>query len=203
MSAVPSTGPLRLIVVPFKTKSPPIPTKVQLADITKLPFIVNDDIPETEYDKIIDSGDIDHGIISSLAILYIIDLMYQKYNPKREDRDVYVPSTNINVNQKYFEGDVVSACTAIYIHNLPKRSFVNSKINRSKAPVAFLLKLSDCLQDWERPSKINPTGFSATKFDIKIDNDQLIFQADIPDDKKKQIKDEISSSLVAPDVQIC
>ena len=156
-----------------------------------------------EYDKIIDSGNIDHGIISSLAILYVIDLMYQKYNPKREYKDVYVPDTNIIVNQEYFERDVVSACTAIYIHNLPKRSFVNSKIDRSKAPVAFLLKLSDCLQDWERPSKTTPTGFSATKFDIKIDNDQLIFHADIPDDKKNKIEDEISSSLIAPDVQIC
>ena len=156
-----------------------------------------------EYNQMVDSGDICHGMISSLAILYIIDLMYQKYNPKRKYSDIYAVMSNINWNQTYFERDVVSACSAIYIHNLPNRCFADAKIDRSKAPVAFLLKLSDSLQEWERPSLINPKGFSATYFDIKIDNDQLIFHADISDDKKRKIKDEISSSLIAPDVQIC
>ena len=149
------------------------------------------------------SGDICHGMISSLAILYVIDLMYQKYNPKRKYSDIYGVRSNINWNQTYFERDVISACSAIYIHNLPNRCFADAKIDCSKAPVAFLLKLSDCLQEWERPSLTNPKGFSAAQFDIKIDNDQLIFHADISDDKKKKIKDEISSSLVAQDVQIC
>lgn len=157
-----------------------------------------------EYNKIIDCGEICHGIISSLAVLYVIDLMYQKYNPKREYRDIYVRrGGNINFNQRYFEKDVVSACAAIYIHNLPNRCFADAKIDRSEAPVAFLLKLSDYLQEWERPSLRNSTGFSATQFDIKIGNGQLIFLAHIPDDKKEKIKNKISSSLVARDVQIC
>jgi len=156
-----------------------------------------------EYNQMVDSGDICHGMVSSLVILYVIDLMYQKYNPKRKYSDISAVMSNINWNQTYFERDVVSACSAIYIHNLPNRCFADAKIDRSKAPVAFLLKLSDYLQEWERPSLINPKGFSATYFDIKIDNDQLIFHADISDDKKRKIKDEISSSLVTPDVQIC
>ncbi len=156
-----------------------------------------------EFGRMIDSGDICHGMISSLAVLYVIDLMYQKNNPKRKYSDIYAVSSNINWNQIYFDRDIISACSAIYIHNLPSRCFCDAKIDRSTAPVAFLLKLSDCLQEWERPSLNNPTGFSAIQFDIKIDDDQLIFRADIPDDKKKKIKDEISSSLVAPDVQIC
>lgn len=156
-----------------------------------------------EYNQMITSGDICHGMISSLAILYVIDLMYQKYNPKRKYSGPYAESSNINWDQTYFESDVVSACSAIYIHNLPNKCFADAKINCSKAPVAFLLKLSDCLQEWERPSLKNLNGFLATQFDIKIDNDQLIFYADIPACKKKKIKDEISSSLVAQDVQIC
>lgn len=158
---------------------------------------------QKEYNQMINSGEICHGIISSLAVLYVIDLMYQKYNPKRKYSDIYAMSSNINWNQTYFERDVISACSAIYTHNLPNRCFTNAKIDRSKAPVAFLLKLSDCLQEWERPSSTNPTGFSAAKFDIKIDNHQLIFYANISDDNKKKIKDEISSFMVAQDVQIC
>lgn len=156
-----------------------------------------------EYNRIIDSGEICHGIISSLAILYVIDLMYQKYNPKREYVDIYAINTNINWNQTYFERDVISACSAIYIHNLPSRCFVNAKIDRSKAPVAFLLKLSDCLQEWERPSLMNPTGFSPTQFDIGIDNGQLILHADVPVDRKDKIREEISLCLASPDLQIC
>lgn len=157
------------------------------------------DIKE-EYHQMIGSGNVCHGIISSLSILYVIDLMYQKYNPERKYKDIY-RSDNTNWNQKCFERDIISACSAIYIHNLPKRCFDSAKIDRLKAPVAFLLRLSDCLQDWERPSK-NSNGYSATKFDVKIDNKQLILQTDIPNIRKKKIKDDISSSLIAPDVLI-
>lgn len=140
-------------------------------------------------------------MISSLTILYIIDLMYQKYNPKRQYRDIYLD--RVNWNQTYFESDVIPACSAIYIHNLPKRCFSIKKIDRSKASIAFLLKLSDCLQEWERPCKGNKTGFPSCKFDIRIDNNILIFYADIPDNIKDKIKGEISSYLITPDVKIC
>ncbi|QUH22518.1 hypothetical protein HYG87_01425 [Methanobacterium alkalithermotolerans] len=156
---------------------------------------------EDEYNQMIKSGDICHGMISSLTLLYVIDLMYQKYNPERKYSDTYGISEKINWNQTYFESDVVSACSAIYIHNLPERCFENAKIDRSKAPVAFLLKLSDCLQDWERP-KHDFDGFPGTVFDINLNNDQLILHADISDERKEKIKDEILSSLVAHDVRI-
>lgn len=151
---------------------------------------------------IVESGNVDHGIMSSLSILYLIDIMYQRINRKREYRDICVPGTGINFNQRYFEEDVVSACAAIYIHNLPKGYFTHTRIDRTKAPLAFLLKLSDCLQEWERPSKTNHDGFLASSFDIKIDGKKLVFQADIPDEKKKRMKDQVSSILVAPDVEI-
>jgi len=155
-----------------------------------------------EYNKMINSGTVCHGMISSLTILYVIDLLYQKYNPTREDKDNDETNGNINWNQKYFDRDVISACSAIYIHNLPKECFVDAKIDRSKAPVAFLLKLSDCLQEWERPSKDDPEGFSATNFDINIDNGNLIFHVNMSEDEKKDFKDKISLYLVAEDVLI-
>jgi hypothetical protein len=160
-----------------------------------------------EYDSMIDSGETCHGIISSLAVLRVIDCLYRKYNRRREYIDCYAPPSMdpgriISFNQKYFERDIVSACTAIYIHNLPNKCFVNTKIDRSKAPVAFLLKLSDCLQEWERPSFEDPTGLSATQFDIKIDDGELVIQADILDDRKKKIESNLSSTLIAPDIHI-
>lgn len=156
-----------------------------------------------EYEKMNNSGNICHGIISSLYTLHVIDLMYEKNNPKREHSDIFSDIfPNVSFNQKYFERDIVSACSAIYIHNLPKRCFSNAKIDRFKAPIAFLLKLSDCLQEWERPSKEKRKGYESTKFDIGIDNNKLIFCADIPYNKRDKIKDKISSSLIALDVEI-
>lgn len=156
-----------------------------------------------EYNQMIDSGIICHGIISALAILYVTDLMYQKHNPVRNHIDIYSDKPHVNWNQIYFENDVISACTAIYIHNLPDRCFCNSKIDRLKAPLAFLLKLSDILQEWERPSADNPGGLESIKFDIEVSNDKLlIFHIDLSDEKGREIKNKISSFLVASDVQI-
>ncbi len=154
-----------------------------------------------EYDRMINSGNICHGMISSLALLYLIDLMYHKCNPRRKYSEVYV--NGADWNQTYFEKDVVSACSAIYIHNLPERCFINAKIDRLKTPVAFLLKLSDCLQTWERPNWNNKKGFSATLFDIEINNSVVIFRAEIPEDEKNKIKANITSCLIASDIQIC
>ncbi|MFC2138756.1 hypothetical protein ACFLTE_11325, partial [Bacteroidota bacterium] len=36
-------------------------------------------------------------------------------------------------------------------------------------PLPYLLKLTDILQEWERPSEINITGFSNEDFNIVID----------------------------------
>lgn len=155
-----------------------------------------------EYDRMIESGEICHGIMSSLIVLYVIALMYHKYNPKREYKDIHLDGTNINWNQTYFDRDIVSACSAIYIHNLPSRCFNKAKIDPKKAPIAFLLKLSDCLQEWERPSFASQTGYPASQFDIKIDKGQLVFYNELQKDKKEEIKETISSTLIATDVQI-
>jgi hypothetical protein len=149
-----------------------------------------------EYEDKMTSSEICHGMISSLAVLYVIDLMYQKYNPGREYKDIYAVSNNINWNQICFDRDIITACSAIYIHNLPLRCFRNAKIDVTKAPLAFLLKLADCLQEWERPSQKNQDGLSATLFDICTKNGELIFSADIQERTRNNIKREISFCLV-------
>ena len=58
----------------------------------------------------------------------------------------------------------------------PEDCFIDARIDPEKAPLAFLLKLSDSLQDWERPSKINSTGLSANLFNIEIRNNKLIYR---------------------------
>ena len=110
-----------------------------------------------EYQKM-QNGRPCHGMYSALAALLVLDMMYQINNPSRAYRDIRAVEPYISWNQKYFDGPIVNACSAIFLHNLPGSKFSLQKINRQVAPTAFLLKLCDSLQEWERPSKNNPTG---------------------------------------------
>lgn len=155
-----------------------------------------------EYSRMQRSDKVCHGIISSLALLNVIDTMYQHFNPERQYKTFYSPGSNIDWNQKYFEEDIVPACSAIFIHNLPLRCFKISKIDPFKAPLPFLLKLCDCLQDWERPSYERQTGLPADLFDIQIRNNNILFYADVPNEEKDKIKDSVYNYLETQSVQI-
>jgi hypothetical protein len=148
----------------------------------------------------IDSGRICHGIISALSVLYVIDLMYHKYNPRRTYSDIYEPH-NINWNQTYFENDIVSACAAIFVHNLPSRCFQTALLDRTIAPLPYLLRLSDCMQDWDRPSANNPNGFQEREYSIDMINRTLVLSVNDPD-RRDKIAQEIRESIMATDIEI-
>lgn len=139
------------------------------------------------YDSYIKDGKICHGMISALCVLHIIDLLYQKNNPHRETLKYS------GWSQEYFDNDVVPACAAIFIHNLPAQYFRDAKISLKRSPIAYLLKLSDCLQDWERPSKNNRNGFSSSLYDIEINNNKLLFSA--PPERKNKIANEVEGCI--------
>jgi len=126
-----------------------------------------------------------HGIISSLSVLYMIDLLYQQ--EKWDQRD--------------FENDVVPACAAIFVHNLPTRCFESAKLDQNRAALPYLLRLSDCLQDWERPSAENHEGLSDSGFDIDAQDGRLIFKVAYPNRRHKIMK-EIESVISDPNNNI-
>jgi len=123
-----------------------------------------------------------HGILSSLTVLYLIDLMYQKNNPLRDNR------SHNGWKQKNFEKDIVSACSAIFLHNLGDDAFGN--IDKTKAQLAYLLKLSDGLQEWDRPKKKMSEGDSPENYDIQGEQNKLIFKV-----SNQGIKDQIESNI--------
>ena len=151
--------------------------------------------PEKQYKDIFAKGKICHGILSSLTLFFLIDQLYQKNNHDRINPD----RTNIENdqwNEKYFDEDIIPACSAIYLHNLDKSIFKNNKINPKIAPEAFLLRLCDSLQEWSRPSSDMPEGYPPYLFDISIDeNGRLNFVAELPDVIKTEIETTIHSTL--------
>lgn len=164
-----------------------------------------------EYYSMVGSGKICHGILSSLTIMHVIGLLYQKYNPRKkygEITEVNADGVKTDWNQKYFDEDVVSACTAIFIHNLDEKCFENAKIDPKASPIAFLLRLSDTLQEWDRPSsRKRKSNYLAEDFDIKVEkievsNDKenksiykLIFKANTNEENRKKIKTGILGSI--------
>lgn len=153
-----------------------------------------------EYNRMIASGGVCHGMISALSVLYIIDMMYQKYNPARAYVDIHAPPS-INWNQSNFESEVVPACAAVFVHNLPTRCFQSALLDRSQAPLPFLLRLSDCLQDWDRPSAEDPIGIPDTEFDLDITPGRVRFIVSDPD-RRQRIANQIAFSVAAPNIEL-
>lgn len=127
---------------------------------------------QKRYSDMISSNRICHGMISALTVLYLVDLMYQKNNLGRDN------ANHDGWEQKNFEKDIVSACSAIFLHNLSDDAF--EKIDKNKAPLPYLLKLSDELQNWDRPDGNNPNADnhdddSPYRYDISILENKLIF----------------------------
>lgn len=152
-----------------------------------------------QYDSMQHGGKLRHGIISSLSILCVIDMLYNKYNPKREYSQSDGPP-DLDWSQSYFENDVVAACAAMFIHDLPDDCFTSAKIDPVRAPLPFLLRLSDCLQEWERPSGLGTQEFPEGLFDIDVISGDLVF---FVADKglKAKIEQEVATALVVDGIE--
>ena len=135
-----------------------------------------------KFDEMVQNNRIDHGIISALTVLYLIDLMYQKNNPERKHLD-YSGWT-----QENFEKDIVNSSVAIFLHNLYLTDFFENSKNKSK--LVYLLKLSDELQNWDRPNNDNSNGDSPENYDIIVSNNKLVFSV-----KTKYLKKKILGNI--------
>lgn len=126
---------------------------------------------EKYYDWLKKNNMVDHGVISALAQLKIIDALYNEANPHKEKTEIY--KKGLDFNQKYFDLDIVSSSSALFIHNIniKYRGFSN-KIAFDIAPLAFLLFLCDTFQEWDRYSESNPV-YSGNDFDIICTNNSI------------------------------
>lgn len=132
-----------------------------------------------------------HSIVGALGLLRLLDRLYQEHNPRRVRKERF--RDHVDWNEKYFEEDIVSACSAIFIHNLDASWFRGAKIDPEVAPLAFLLKLCDALQDWGRHSESDDDGISAEEYDIDIVDRMIIYRA--PTDREARIRSALCESL--------
>lgn len=117
-------------------------------------------------------GKVKHGVISSLLLLAHIDLCYKEKNPTDRD-DEY---TDASWGRSGFRNFVVPPCSAIMLHDAGLENFKRKKIDKQQAPLAWLLRVADALQDWDRPKRGKRDGFPVENYRISIDNDIVEFK---------------------------
>lgn len=137
----------------------------------------------------------DHGVIGALTQLKIIDASYYKENPKKMHTEIS-GKDYLNYNQDNFDLDIVSASSALFIHNidLEYKGF-SKKITFQEAPLAFLLYLCDTFQEWDRYSEKREM-YSGNDFDINCTPESISLS--VPEkllEKKKETDKNIIDKL--------
>jgi hypothetical protein len=113
----------------------------------------------------------DHCVISALSQLKVIEAMYYKENPSRQNDDL--ERYGLNFNQLNFDLDIVSASAALFLHNIDlSYNGFTKKINFELSPLAFLLFLCDTFQEWDRYSEQRPV-YSGDEFDIVCERNEI------------------------------
>jgi hypothetical protein len=157
---------------------------------------------KAEYNACVSSGKVCHGMLSALILLYAIDMLYESHNSYGDIAEYPLSVFGegyISWDRRYFTQKIVPACSAIFIHNLDKKHFIRKKILRERAPLAFMLKLVDTLQEWDRPLKNMPQGYPSKEFGVKIEGDKLFFGA--PTDIITKIVPDMASFFAEADVE--
>lgn len=128
-------------------------------------------------------GKIKHGVISSLLLMAHLDLCYKQNNPENIYED-YIDGQRVSWARKTFHEHIVPSCAAIMLHDAHKANFNRRKIKREVAPLAWLLRVCDALQDWDRP-RSGSHGIPADQYQIGFSNGVIFFGG--PEDRIKGI----------------
>jgi hypothetical protein len=94
-----------------------------------------------------------------------IDLLYKKNNPQ-DNYETNSEGRPISWARKTFHQNIVPACAAILLHDAHKSNFKKRKITKDVATLAWLLRVCDALQDWDRPKSGSNEGIPAENYRI-------------------------------------
>jgi hypothetical protein len=124
------------------------------------------------------TSNLNHGVVSALYVLNIIDSIYYKKNENKLDRKMI---EGIDWGAVCYDSQIIDAVSAIMIHDILHEV---DNISFDTTPIAYLLVLCDTLQEWNRPSrkrKVYNTGSIRLDFHI----DKIICQLNY---SKKDVK---------------
>lgn len=97
----------------------------------------------------------DHGILSSVIFLQLINDLYDKHSNK--GTPIIVAGRELVWNKTFLDGVFPEIAMAVALHNLDAKGYEGAEINLERyyalknRPFAWLLKISDMLQEWDKP----------------------------------------------------
>jgi hypothetical protein len=141
-------------------------------------------------------GEINHGILSALAILRIVDHLYYMNNSDRIKEKI--DDQMLDWGTECFGKQIVEAVTAVSIHAILGEL---SEIQLENTPIAYLLVLCDTLQLWNRYSPRRKTyGPNDVTTDFEADNPR--FEFNVGDDDFKGVEDVVNNKLLAKNFRV-
>ena len=108
-----------------------------------------------EFNRNLENGKIEHGILGALLVLRNIDKLYSIHNPRDIETDSELQrvygrfSEQVGWGRNHFDEEIVDACAAISLHSLAGE-LSNLEISYEDSPLGFLLVLCDTIQEWDR-----------------------------------------------------
>lgn len=146
----------------------------------------------------------DHGIISALLVF---NLLRKEYSNHSLTPVTYNGSTEIVWDKSFINNSILHSAKAIACHNLDQDKIaynrfktVDNIYNIEVSPLIWLLKMSDILQEWDKPdsqTNFDKEEIEATNIKVDFNNDIVTFW-NMPkkDELIAKIKDMNSGSLI-------
>ena len=127
-----------------------------------------------------DNNTPDHGIISAFLEMKYLDALYHKNNVNRfcsssEQDRVFWDYYDFNM-------DIVSACTAVLLHNIKNEHITNKVCEQpllldfNKATLAYILYLCDNFQEWDRYG-VGKEIIDGDEFGITVTGERIVLEA--------------------------
>lgn len=141
-------------------------------------------------------GKIDHGILSSIILLKITDILYQEQDWSRDLFKRVFPEIGLAIalhNIKWKDLNGYCGDNNILKEDLPE-------ITLKDFPFCYLLILADTLQEWDRPSLAKPvlpsTGVS---IDYNENDEKFEVKFALSDERVEEIKEELNDKISISD----
>ena len=122
----------------------------------------------------------DHGMISAFLEMKYLEALYHRNNATR----LCSTSEQENVFWDYsdFNKDIVSACTAVFLHNIKDINLSKNIceqhliFNFERTPLAYILYLCDNFQEWDRYG-VDKKAIDGENFSIAVTEGKIILSA--------------------------
>lgn len=129
-------------------------------------------------------GKLNHGILSALITINLIDSLYEKNNEEHEEHRII---DGVDWGKYCFETQVLPAVAAISLHDI--LDDVES-ISLEDSRIAYFLVLSDNLQQWNRyqPGR---KACSPSSVNIEFCNSQILCKLTLPKKRMPQVEEAV------------